>query len=347
MRLPLLETPYMRARDITPHLKEALRFLIQNPQVILKSEKIREIESQRLFSSTPTSRIYHAIASSGKMNNFMFLDYSDLSSRGISVPDVLTSDDLCIDGTTIQDIIVPALVKKCWINITPILVSKKSRDAYNDSLIFTDLGQLANLVTRAALCQAYQDEDNWITIRQQLMLLELFSTIMAQVMTNTYRLDPIERRNIMTIFAAYYTQMIGQQSVKTKVPPLMMRCPFLGSGSDILGILEELEPFRDKDGYLSLDGMIKAIRKIGPSRMKSYSLQVLFRSIAGSSVDSSTMIISMTYPPYFLYQLLRVASGYKNPILSGIIKVLGLKKKLDLLCDDIADSPNLIGVLNR
>ena len=59
------------------------------------------------------------------------------------------------------------------------------------------------------------------------------------------------------------------------------------------------------------------------------------------------MIVSMYYPPYFFYQLLRVASGYKNPILSGIIKVLGLKKKLDMLCDDIADNPNLIGVLNR
>lgn len=347
MRLSLLETPYVRARDITPRIKEALKFLIQNPQVVLKSEKIREIESQRLFSSTQTSRIYHAIASSGKMNNFLFLDYSDLSGRGISVPDILTSDDLCIDGTTINNIIVPALVKKCWINITPILGSKKSRDAYNDSLIFTDLGQLANLVTRAALCQAYQDTDNWITIRQQLLFLELFSVIMAQVMTNTYRLDPIERRNIMTIFAAYYAQMIGPQNANTKIPPLLMRCPFLGSGTDIMGIMDELEKYRNEDGFLTLDKMIEAIRKIGPSRMKSYNIQVLFRSIAGSSVDSSTMIISMFYPPYFLYQLLRVASGYKNPILSGVIKALGLKKKLEMLCDDIADSPNLLGVLNR
>lgn len=347
MRLTLLETPYVRARDITPHIKEALKFMIQNPQVILQSEKMKEVESQRLFSSTPTSRIYHSIAASGKMNNFLFLDYSEMSNYGVSIPDILTSDDLCIDGSTIDNIIVPALVKKCWINITPIIGSKKSRDAYNDSILFTDLGQLANLVTRAALCQAYKDTENWITIRQQLLLLELFSVIMAQVMTNTYRLDPIERRNIMTIFAIYYAQMIGPQNVKADIPPLLLRCPFLGSGTDIMQIVEAIKPFYDKDGNLTLDGLIKAVCKVGPSRMKAYNLQILLRSIAGSSIDSSTMIISMYYPPYFLYQLLRVASGYKNPILSGIIKVLGLKKKLDGLCDDIADSPNLIGALNR
>lgn len=347
MRLSLLETPYMRARDVTSHLKDALKFLIQNPQCILQSDKVREIETQRLFSSTATARIYHTIAASGKMNNFLFLDYSDISSRGASIPDILTSDDLCIDGSKIDNIIVPALVKRCWINVTPILASKRTRDAYNDTLNFTDLGQLANLVTRAALCQAYQDSDNWITIRQQLLLLELYAVIMAQVMTNTYRLDPIERRNIMTIFAAYYAQMIGTQEIKADIPPLLLRCPFLGSGTDIMQIMEELKKFREKDGFLTLDGVIKAICKIGPSRMKNYNIHVLFRSIAGAAVDSSTMIVSMYYPPYFLYQLLRVASGYKNPVLSGIIKVLGLKKKLDMLCDDVADNPNLIGVLNR
>ena len=343
-RVALVNTPYAQARDLSAHIKNALTFLIKNPDVILTKDKVRDIGTQRLFSSTPTSRIFHAIVAADKLNNFLFLDYSNLTGRGVSVPELLTSDDLCIDGASITTVPVPALVQKVWINITPIL---GRRDAYNDSLFFTDLGQLANLVTRAALCQAYNDTNNWITIRQQLLLIEMYAVIMAQVITNTYRLDPVERRLIMTIFAFYYAQMVGSQEASMeKMPPILMRCSFLGSGSDIMEISEELQKYKT-DGILTLDGVIKAIRTMGPSRMKNYNLQVLFRSIASASVDSSTMIISMSYPPYFLYQLLRVDSGYKNPIISGVVKAIGLKKKLDDLSDDIADNPNLIGALHR
>lgn len=343
-RVALVNTPYAQARDISAHIKNAVTFLIKNPDVILPKDKVRDIGTQRLFSSTPTSRIFHAVVNADKLNNFLFLDYTGITGRGLSVPELLTSDDLCIDGASITTIPVPALVQKIWINVTPIL---GKRDAYNDSLFFTDLGQLANLVTRAALCQAYNDTNNWITIRQQLLLLELYAVIMAQVITNTYRLDPVERRLIMTIFAFYYAQMVGSQEANSeKMPPILMRCNFLGSGSDIIGIAEELQKFKE-NGILTLNGLVKAIQTMGPSRMKKYNLQVLFRSIASASVDSSTMIISMSYPPYFLYQLLRIASGYKNPIVSGVIKAIGLKRKLEDLSDDVADNPNLIGALNR
>lgn len=343
-RVTLVNTPYVQARDISAHIKDAVTFLIKNPDVILPKDKVRDIGTQRLFSSTPTSRIFHAIVSADKLNNFLFLDYSGITGRGLSVPELLTSDDLCIDGASITTVPVPALAQKIWINVTPIL---GKRDAYNDSLFFTDLGQLANLVTRAALCQAYNDTNNWITIRQQLLLLEMYAVIMAQVITNTYRLDPVERRLIMTIFAYYYAQMVGsQESSYEKMPPILMRCNFLGSGSDIIGIAEELQKYKE-NGILTINGMIKAIQTMGPARMKKYNLQVMFRSIASASVDSSTMIISMSYPPYFLYQLLRIASGYKNPIISGVVKAIGLKRKLEELSDDVADNPNLIGAIRR
>ena len=343
-RIALVNTPFMQARDVSAHMKNAITFLIKNPDVILQRDKVRDIGTQRLFSSTPTSKIFHSIVGADKLNNFLFMDYTGLTGRGVSVPELLTADDLCIDGATITNLPVPAQVQKVWINVTPIL---GKRDAYNDSLFFTDLGQLANLVTRAALCQAYNDVNNWITIRQQLLLIEMYAVIMAQVITNTYRLDPVERRLIMTIFAFYYAQMVGTQEARMeKMPPILMRCNFLGSGADIMGIAEELQKFKE-NGILTLDGMIKAIQSIGPSRMKKYNLQVLFRSIASASVDSTTMIISMSYPPYFLYQLLRVASGYKSPIISGVIKAIGLKRKLDELGEDISDNPNLIGALHR
>ena len=343
-RIALADTPFVQARDFSTHIKNALTFLIKNPNVILPKEKIKDIGTQRLFSSTPTSRIFHNVVAANKLDNFVFLDYTGMTGRGVSIPEILTSDDLCIDGKAISTVPVPALVQKCWINITPIL---GKRDAYNDSVFFTDLGQLASLVSRAALCQVYNDVNNWITIRQQLLLIKLFSVIMAQVITNTYRLDPVERRVVMTIFAYYYAQMVGsQEAINAKIPPLLMRCQFLGSGTDIIQVSEELEKYKT-DGQLTLMGLIQAIRTMGPSRMKNYNLQILFRSIASASIDSTIMIIAMSYPPYFLHQLLRVASGYKNPILSGVIKAIGLKRDLEELAGDVADNPSLVGALNR
>ena len=344
MRPTLLDIPYVKARDVRAYLTEALTYLIKNGQVIIRDSKLRDIASQRLFSSTPVNKLFRGIAVSGKIENFLFLDYS--ATADSNVPEILTADDLCIDGGAITNPPVPAFARKCWINITPILGKK---DAYNDNLFFTDTSQLAQLVTRAALCQAYNDKDMWLTVKQALFSIELYATIMAQVITNTYTLNPDERRFIMTLFALYAAQLTGPANADKRIPPMIMRCPFLGSGADIMQVVEASEPYLPKEGdhELSLPTIVNIINNIGPSRMKNYTIQMLYRSMSASSIDSSTMVIALDYPPYWVYQLLRVASGYKNPIVSGIVKTLGLKNKLQGFADDVADNPNLIQSLMR
>ena len=344
MRPTLLNTPFVQARDVEKYLSNALLFLLKNQYVIVPKDKVDAIGSQRIFSSTPVNRIFKSVATAGKLNNFLFLDYSSLTNT--SIPEVLVSDDLCIDGNAITAFQVPAVAQKCWINITPI-VGKK--DAYNDNINITDTSVLAQLVTRAALCQAYKDKDMWLTIKQALYVIEVYATIVTQTISNMYNLNPDERKFIMTLFAIYYAQLCGPENADPKVPPMIMRCPWLGSGSDILAVVEDIQsviPKEDK-GMLKLSTIVEIIRKKGPSRMKNYTVQMLYRSLSASSLDSSIMVIAMDYPPYFVYQLLRVASGYKNPIISGIVKTLGIKNKLMGFADDVADNPNLVGALTR
>jgi len=344
MRPTLFDTPYVQARDVQKHLSEALVFILKNQYVILNNNKVNDIGSQRIFSSTPVNRLYKSIATAGKLNNFLFLDYSNLTAT--NVPEILVSDDLCIDGNAITAFQVPAVAQKCWINLTPI-VGKK--DAYNDNINITDTSVLAQYICRAALCQAYKDKDMWLTIKQALYVIEIYATIVTQTISNMYNLNPDERKFIMTLFAIYYAQLVGPENADPKMPPMIMRCPWLGSGSDILATIQDIQaiiPKEDK-GYLSLNTIVEIIRKKGPSRMKNYTVQMLYRSLSSSSIDSSIMVIALDYPPYFVYQLLRVASGYKNPIISGIIKTLGVKNKLMGFADDVADNPNLVGALNR
>jgi len=346
MRPTLLDTPFVLARDVTSHLRDALAFLIKNQHLIVPKERTKEIAATRTFSTTPVSKIFKNIATVDKLNNFMFLDLSTVSRTSETIPEILVSDDLCIDGSAIQAFSVPAFAKKCWINLTPILGKK---DSYNDTLFFTDTTALGQLITRAALVQAYQDKDNWLTIKQALTVVEFYATIMAQSITNIYNLDPMERRWIQTLFAIYYAKLIGPSDhTGDKVPALIMRCSFLGSGADILQVIEDIQPYiGENNGNFTLPVLVKIINERGPARLKNYSVQMLYRSISVSAMDSSTMIIAMDYPPYWVYQLLRVASGYKNPVISGIVKTLGLKNKLQGFADDVADNPNLIGALTR
>lgn len=344
MRPTLLETPFVKARDVSRYLAEAVTFMIKNPVVVLKDERLRDIESQRLFSNTPMSRIFQGLASAGKLNQFLFLDYSSL--KGTGIPEVLISDDLCIDGRAIQTFQVPAIAQKCWINLTPIL---GKRDSYNSPLFFTDLSRLTQLVGRAAFVQAYRDKDLWLTIKQSILYIKLYSTIVSQTLSNAYNLDPDERKFITTLLAIYAAQLVGPEHCDPKRPPLLMRCSFLGSNVDIIKVLESIQPYiANKDGWMTLNDVVEIIRNIGPSRMKNLSVKLLLTSLSVSSVDSSTMIIAADYPPYWLFQLVNVASGYKNPVISGITKTfMSLERDLRDLADDVADNPNLLSALNR
>lgn len=343
MRPTLFDIPYVMARDVSRHLTEALTFILKNQFVVLPDAKLKDVESQRIFSNTPMARIFRNIASAGKLNQFLFLDYSDLKTT--SIPELLITEDLCIDGSAVSNVQVPAFAQKCWINLTPIL---GKRDSYNVPLFFTDVSRLAQLVTRAALVQAYKDKDLWLTINQSLLFIELYSTIIGQSVTNMYALNPDERRFVMTILAAYAAQRTGSQTTDPKMPPLLMRCAFLGSGVDVRTIMDDAMKYvKDPSGWMTLADVATIIQNIGPSRMKSYSPQMLYRSISISSIDSSTMIIAADYPPYWLYQLMNVASGYKNPVISGIVKTLNLKNKLMTLADDVADNANLLSALTR
>lgn len=343
MRPTLFDTPYVMARDVSKHLTEALTFILKNQFVVLGNDRLKDIESQRIFSSTPMSRVFRNIANAGKLNQFLFLDYSEL--KNTSIPEILITDDLCIDGKAVRTIQVPAFAQKCFINLTPIL---GKRDSYNDSLFFTDVSRLAQLVARAALVQAYHDKDLWITINQSLLFIELYATIIGQCISNLYNLNPDERRFVMTVLAIYAAQRAGSWDGDPKLPPMLMRCSFLGSGIDVKTVLDDvMQHVADPSGWMTMGDVVNVFKTIGPPRMKNFTLVMLYRSISLSSVDSSAMVIAADYPPYWLYQLINVASGYKNPTISGIVKTLNLKNKLMSLADDVADNPNILSGLAR
>ena len=341
----LFDTSFAKARSIGNMAQTAVPFLIKNgPLVVLQESQIRDLESIRIYSSTPISKMFQDITNAGKMNNFVF---TNLARFAKDIPEVLALDDITVDGKTIPNTPVPAQFQKCWINITPITSVK---DSYNGTLNITDASTLASMVVRSALVSTYTDSDIWMNPRLAAIVIESYSMTISHVLRQAFNLAYEEEKFVQTLFAAYFAQMLGDSSCSLKVPPMLLRCSFLGSAQDIMTRLEMINPYRENNGedILHPIKICAILQKCGPVRMQKFQPTMLYRFMSSSSIDSQVMMIAMDYPPYWVYQMLRIASGYKNPVMSNVIKLNGqLKTKVNQFAMELQSSNQITSKLNR
>lgn len=343
--ITLFDTSFAKARAIAGMLQPAVTFLIKNgPEVVITDDQLRDLEGVRLYSSNPISKLFQDIITAGKLNNFIFVNFS---KYGKDIPSLLALDDIVIDGKAVSTLPVPAQLQKCWINITPITSIK---DSYNGMLNITDAAAFASMVVRAALCSSYVDNELWFNPRLEATIVESYSATIAHVLRQAFNLAYEEEKFVQTLFAAYYCQLLSGGQANLAMPPLLGRCQFLGSATDIISRMEDVKPYRDNNGndLLSPAKICKILNQIGPARMKTFMPTQLYRFMSSSSIDSQTMMIAMEFPPYWVYQMLRIASGYKNPVMSNVLKLnAGMKQKTVAFATELQTSSQLLTKLSR
>ena len=343
--ITLLTTSFAKARQLPTMVQQAVPFLIKNgPLVTLQDNQIKDLQNLRVYSSTPLSKLFQDITTAEKLRSFVFFN---LARYAQDIPEVLALDDVVIDGKTISFIPVPAQLQKCWINITPITAVK---DSYNGTLNITDLAAFSGMIVRAALCTTFQDNDVWLNPRLTTLVIENYSLTVTHVLRQAFNLSFEEEKFCQTLFATYYAQLLGCDKDPLSVPPLLMRCTFLGAASDILGRLEKIKPYRENNGedLLNPIKICAILAECGPVRMKKFVPTMLYRFMSASSIDSQTMMIAMDYPPYWVYQMIRLASGYKNPVMSNVIKLnSSMKTKLIGFANELQSTNQILNKLNR
>jgi hypothetical protein len=159
-----------------------------------------------------------------------------------------------------------------------------------------------------------------------------------------------EEKFVQTLFAAYCCQMLSGGQTNLALPPLLARCQFLGAMNDIIARMEDIKPYRENGGndVLDITKICKILNQIGPARMKTFQPTQLYRFMSSSSIDSQIMMIAMDYPPYWVYQMLRIASGYKNPVMSNVIKLnASMKQKVTQFATELQTSNQILTKLNR
>lgn len=342
----IFDCPYVEARGFNTKIPATLTFLIKNgPSVIIPEDRLVELANTKLYATTPLSKMFQDICSSGKLNNFVFLDCSRYQE---GIPDLLTYEELVIDGRVIPNLPVPAQLQKCWINLTPILSAK---DSYNGHLNLTDTSAAAAMVVRAALVSTYHDTNEyWLNPRLACYVIESYAHVVGHICRQIYNLNIEEELFVKTIFALYMAQVLGRSETDLKMPALLYRCTFLGSANDIMSRVEAINQYRENGGNSLLPPRkcCEVIAKAGPPRMHMFSHVNFYRAMSSSSIDSMTMLVAVDYAPFWVYQLLRNVSGYKNPLISTVMRMNArMKTIMTDFAAELESSGTILNQLNR
>ena len=342
MKFSLFDVSIVSDRVGQGPLQQALTYLIKHTaDTVLQPDQMSRIAQTKIFSSTPISRLYQELVEADKLNHFLCYN---LSRNTDDVPEVLTINDIVIDGKAIPSLPVPARMQKCWINLTAIT---SNMDPYNGSYNITDSTTLANLFVRAALVTGFEDHELWLSPKLASFVIESYATTIGVELGRIYGLDYNESMFVQTLFAAYYAQLLGGEGA-TLYPILLNRCGFLGTANDIqerIKSVEDLNPRLDK--LWTPDVICNALQKRGPHRLHKLTRNQLYRFLSSSSTDSITMAIALEYPPYWVYQLLRVASGAKIPTMSNVIKIRNTKGKIVQFAADMVATGAVINKVKR
>jgi hypothetical protein len=340
-KLTLFETPYADARQLDKEMPRAVEYLTKYGQLMIVDHSF--LNDIKIFSTTAASTIFTDIKDANKGSSFLFYNIG----RTTDVPTVLTVNDLTVDGAYIPKVSVPDKLKKCWVNLTPIISQK---DSYNGRINVTDVTELSHLIMRGALTMSYHSSDTmWLPPNLAVYVIEFYSGVITNTVGQVYNLNYDERLYVQTLFAAYYAQCLGGSNSPLDLPPLLMRCQFLGSGTDIQSRMMSIKDSREDNGkdWLYPAKVCDLISKHGPPRMKKFSAVQLYRYISATAIDSQVMLLAIDFPPYWVFQMLKVAYGYKNPVMNNMLRLSGTKTKLQEFAKNICDSGIIVKKVQR
>lgn len=343
-------TPFGKAVYLEGHhIPNAVTFLTKNIKMLeVSPEDVQGILSTRTITQSPISGIVQHIVDAKKAPAFLFLDFTRFTSSDI--PELFTMDEVTIDGGNLPkdlDAVTPANLKRIWLNITPIVKSKKTPDARTE---ITDTGKLHSQMVRGMLCRSYdQTKGMWLSTTLATFVIESYSMI-ANLIRRKLNLSNDQYRLVRILLAAYYAQLLGSPKDPMRIPPLLHGCTkTLGNIDDIIGIMDEVNSLRPNKGEspLTTEIIVKILRQhpTTSERMKNFTLFELNRVVVGAT-DTQSMLTAIDYPPYFVHMMLKIASGYKHPAMNSLFWDTKVKKELTKFCQDLNRSPEFIKKVN-
>lgn len=338
-KLSFFDTEFNKALGLKALADDALPFVIQNYKgIAVDVTGYNQLASIKTLSNTPLSDIFYRVVDLELLRLFCVMDLRNYTD----IPEVLTFNDLTIDGNKIERNTLAGL-KRVWMNITPILSPK------TEGLVVNNISRLFELIGRGTLMMSYDDSDMWLDPRSATFLIESYSTAISGIIQRLYNLDPLEYAFVQTLFSAYYAQIIGPSDGPFDLPPLLNRVKTLGSINDIKNRLDYIGDLRENNGHdiLTPIKICDILSKRGSAKLRPLKASNLYRVFAGNAADNQIMQNAMEYPPYWAYQILRVLSGSKNSVATNLFKFGKMKLNAQIFGEEIARSPQFLKAIGR
>jgi hypothetical protein len=262
------------------------------------------------------------------------------------LPELLTKDDICVDGAQLN-LSISSEFKKAWVNLSPTLSISKDRVG---AVHVSDIPKLVSTAVRAFLCMSYNDMDEWLSPKMSVFVIEFYTMTMSHALNRAYNLDFEEDSLVKLLFAWYYAGLLGGTDKRADHPVLLRKLDKVFKGLQSPAVLEEqiARVNEVRDGRdMSIDVICDILRKIGPKRMSKLAGGHIYRLMSISSVDNNALLIGIDYPPYFVHQILRTASGAKHPVLSRVLDTKFNKQQVAKTLEQFVNNVNLFKGVNR
>jgi len=343
----ILDTEFAKVYNLKPMAKDAAKFLVAKRNLMDKTPEgyVQLVSDVNPMISSHMNTLFKNLVQRNKIKEIFM--YSMIRGAVDDLPEILTIDDVVIDGKYI-DTNVPSELQKCWVNITSSL--SINRNDRTGLLQVNDIPKLISSLVRAFLCMSYNDSKEWLSPKAASFVIEYYTMAMEMVMDRLYNLNYEESVVPKLLFAWHYAELMADPKESSEVPTLLTKTSHLFkgnlSGARLQELLKEIVEFKSGRS-MNIDTVVDCIKQFGVSRMKNLTKPNLYRYFSVSSADNTAMTIAMDYPPYFLHQILKVAAGGKHAILSTIYKSRFDKKYIEKTLDQIIIDKQLIEGVNR
>jgi hypothetical protein len=267
------------------------------------------------ISRSAISDLFSAVKTTPALTKISFM--SSVLRRNVNLPEVLTIDDITINGRQIPNV-KQERFKGAWTNINT-MVSNTSKDRFANITV-TAANELMASVVRGLYCMSYDETTEWLNPKSSAFLIEVYARMMEHILNRLYKLDVIEAAVVRYGFAYYYASLLTDKRDAKGAPEILNRCTGLFKLSNVsMDSLSERMQAITGDEVVDLNHVAQFVVANGPSRANGFTSGNIYRMIFTSSRSSLPTYIAVDYPPYFLYLLLRVTSGDKHPLLTNMM----------------------------
>lgn len=341
----ILETTFAKSASYKKQIEEAAKFIVQQPALSLADDTLKNMVINKCTSSlhTPMNLLFQHLTDTFK--NIRELPFVHVFVTANNPPEIFSSDSITFDFNEAMAN-PPGILDGTVVNLTNSVRLKKT--LASQEYIIDDILKIHGLCVRAALCQSYLKSNDklWLTPKLCLFIIESYNMIIVnQIRQYLNVTDPYMLKKIAFLNCAFMAQMLNKES-HSGLPELMYRLNLGMTTNDINNLLGELteKGYDFKKKYFAQD-LCEMYKALCGERFNAFNISQLFRLFTAGHVDKPFASIMLEYPPFWVYQLLMIGSGAKQPVYNNIFKNNNLLSKIGLFATDLNTTDTFIGSL--